>query len=163
MTNITIFQRRQLYSDIISLIFILLFIYAAVSKIADFQKFKVQLGQSPILSPFASVVVWAVPALEICISVMLSFRRSQFSALYLSFSLMVVFTAYIIAILNFSEYVPCSCGGILQNMTWKQHLEFNFLFVMIGSIGVLIYPNTDQKSIAIGGDAENLESSRQSN
>jgi hypothetical protein len=49
-----------------------------------------------------------------------------------------MFTAYIITILNFSEYIPCSCGGILQNMTWKTHLVFNIGLVLLSIAGILI-------------------------
>jgi uncharacterized membrane protein YphA (DoxX/SURF4 family) len=68
-------------------------------------------------------------------------------ALYASFGLMVIFSAYIITILNFSEYVPCSCGGILENMSWRQHFWFNAGFVALGALGVLIYPDKHKEII----------------
>ena len=42
--------------EIICLLYILLFVYAAVSKLLDFENFQVQLGQSPLLSAFAVCV-----------------------------------------------------------------------------------------------------------
>jgi hypothetical protein len=71
-----------------------------------------------------------------------------------------MFTTYIVIILNFSENIPCSCGGILENMTWGQHLVFNCIFIIIGAIGIMTYP-LELRSIAIEGDAENLNQSRQ--
>jgi uncharacterized membrane protein YphA (DoxX/SURF4 family) len=128
-------------AEISSLLLIALFVYAATSKLFDLQKFKVQLGQSPILTHFAGLVVWVIPGLEIIISVLLIFSSSRLFGLYLSFSLMVLFTAYIIAITRFSEFIPCSCGGILQRMNWNQHLIFNCVFVLLAIVSILLYPN----------------------
>ncbi len=148
-------KHTALTPDIISGLFILLFFYAASSKLLDYQKFRIQLGKSPLLAPFATWMSWIVPALEIGIAIALCFKSSQIKALYAAFSMMVVFTAYIVVILNFSEYIPCSCGGILENMSWRQHLVFNILFTLLGVAGVLSYP-IEKRSIAIEGEAENL-------
>jgi hypothetical protein len=112
--------------------------YAAASKLFDFQKFRVQLGQSPLLTAFAGWVAWIVPSVEIGISVMLAITRLRLTAFYLSFSLMTMFTAYIIAITKFSDYIPCSCGGILQSMSWGRHLVFNICFVLLSGAAVLL-------------------------
>ncbi|MEJ0031509.1 MAG: MauE/DoxX family redox-associated membrane protein [Bacteroidota bacterium] len=45
---------------------------------------------------------------------------------------MVMFTAYIVVITRFSEYTPCSCGGVLEKMSWDQHLVFNIGFCGVG-------------------------------
>jgi hypothetical protein len=120
-------------------LFIFLFIYAAASKLIDYQKFEVQLGQSPILTHFAHWVSWIIPAIEIITSVLLAFEAYRILGLYISFSLMTLFTAYIIAITRFSEYVPCSCGGVLQHMNWNQHLVFNLLFFFLSLTSILFY------------------------
>jgi hypothetical protein len=130
---------RNLLVEIISLLFIFLFVYAAVSKLIDFQKFEVQLGKSPLLTAYAGWVAWIIPVVEIGISLMLATSRRRLTGLYASFSLMVMFTLYIIAITRFSENVPCSCGGVLQNMTWDEHLVFNLGFVVLGLVGILFY------------------------
>ncbi len=64
--------------------------------------------------------------------------RLCLAGLYAAFSLMTMFTAYIVAILRFSDYVPCSCGGVLQNMTWNQHLVFNIAFVLLALTGIIL-------------------------
>ncbi len=132
-------MKRNLIVEIICFLFILLFVYAATSKLLDYQKFQVQLGKSPLLTAFAGWVAWAIPAIEIIISVMLAIRGFRLFALYASFSLMVLFTAYIIVITKFSDYIPCSCGGVLQDMSWNQHLAFNILFVLFASTGILLH------------------------
>ena len=138
-------RKNQLIPEAISFLLIFIFVYAAFSKILDFQKFRVQLGQSPMLTAFAGWVVWIIPAVEILISLMLAIPRYRLAGLYASFSLMVMFTAYIIAITRFSEYVPCSCGGVLQNMSWNQHLLFNIGFVLIALTGVILHSSDLQE------------------
>ena len=124
--------------EVICLLYILLFVYAAVSKILDFENFQVQLGQSPLLSAFAGSVSWGVPLVELVIALLLLVPRFRFIGLLAAFSLMVMFTTYIIIILNFSSFVPCSCGGILEKMGWTEHLIFNIVFVMLAAVGILL-------------------------
>lgn len=128
----------MLIVEIISLLFSLLFLYAAASKLFDYANFKIQLAKSPVLTDYAGILAWLVPALEIGITSMLLFKRSLVLGLYASFALMMLFTSYIIVILNFSDSIPCSCGGILQSMTWRQHLVFNICFVVLALIGIFI-------------------------
>ncbi len=132
---------KKAITDIIACLFILLFIYAALSKLLDYQKFQVQVGQSPLLTPFRGLVVWAIPAIEILIAGLLAFQRTRLAGLYASHGLMALFTAYIFAITRFSDYIPCSCGGILQKMSWNQHLIFNLCFVVLGLTGIFFYRN----------------------
>ena len=140
--------KRGSIADIIAGLFILLFIYAAASKWLDYEKFLVELGKSPVLSPFAQLTAWLIPSMEILISLLLVLERTRHLALYASFTLMVIFSAYIITILHFSTYIPCSCGGILEKMGWGQHFWFNMSFVVLGVIGVLCYPNKIKSIIA---------------
>ncbi|WP_433836303.1 DoxX family protein [Flavobacterium anhuiense] len=113
-----------------------LFIYAAVSKILDFENFKVQLGQSPLISAYADIVSWAVIATEIIIAFFVIVRRTRTFGLFASLGLMTMFTAYIFLILNFGSFIPCSCGGILEKMSWKVHFIFNIVFVILALVGI---------------------------
>ena len=132
---------KKITVDIICLLYVLLFVYAAVSKLIDFENFQVQLGQSPLLGAFAGVLVWAVPIAEIVISVLLLIKPTKYPGLLLSFCLMTCFSAYIYIILNFSESIPCSCGGILEKLGWKEHLWFNVFFVVLSAIGIWLTNN----------------------
>ena len=122
----------------IALLHILVFTYAAFSKLADYESFTIQLGQSPLLSAFAGWVAWFIPSLELLIVFLLILPSTRFFALTASFALMVMFSAYIYIILHYSEFVPCSCGGILERMTWNEHLLFNLIFSLLALIAVLL-------------------------
>lgn len=122
---------KKILIEIVCLLYILLFVYAAASKMLDYSNFEVQLGQSPLLSPFAEFLSWLVPLTELVLAVLLAWPRTRKKALWGSLALMLLFTFYIVMILKFSPYVPCSCGGVLEDMTWSQHLVFNTAFVLM--------------------------------
>lgn len=104
----------------------------------DYQKFSVQIGQSPLLTGFGGSIPWLVISIEILISGMLLIPYLRFMAFFAAFSLMTMFTAYIVAILNFSSYVPCSCGGVLEKLGWTEHLIFNTGFIVLGFAGIVL-------------------------
>lgn len=128
---------KELIVTVISYLLVLLWLYAATNKILDFQKFKVQIGQSPILTDYAVIIAWIIPAIEIILSIILLLNRTILIGLYASFGMMLMFTAYIIVILNFAERVPCSCGGILEKMGWTTHLIFNIGFTILALVAVI--------------------------
>lgn len=125
--------------DIIVFLFVVLFIYAAASKLMEFSLFKAQIGKSPLIMYYTDWIAWMVPSVEIVISLALLIPRFQLMGLFASFSLMFIFTAYIVFILYFSPYVPCSCGGILSSMGWIEHLIFNVGFTLLAVLGVVLY------------------------
>ena len=133
---------RNIIIDITCYLYVILFIYAAVSKIIDFENFRIQLGQSPLLSAFATEVAIAIPLIEIIIAVLLILPRLIKIGLYASYLLMVMFTTYIYIILNYSQFIPCSCGGILEKMTWNQHMVFNIIFLLLVLIAILFSQET---------------------
>ena len=122
----------------VSLFFIILFIYAAASKMLDFENFQVQLAQSPLLSAYAGFVSYGVIILELAIGGLLCFHASRLLGLYASFAIMIAFTVYIFLILNYSDFVPCSCGGILEKMSWTEHLIFNIGCVVMAGLAIIL-------------------------
>ncbi|WP_234110704.1 DoxX family protein [Chryseobacterium sp. R2A-55] len=116
--------------------FALLFTYAAVSKILDFENFQVQIAQSPLLSAYAGTISYGVIIIELAIVILLLIQKTNRLGLYGSLSLMTAFTVYIYLILNYSDFVPCSCGGILEKMGWTEHLVFNIGCVLLAALAI---------------------------
>lgn len=135
---------KRIIVEIICLLYVLLFIYAAVSKLLDFQNFRVQLAQSPLLSAYAQSIAPLVLATELLIVLMLSYKRTRIFGLYSAFFLMTAFTMYIHLILNYSDFIPCSCGGILEKMGWTEHLIFNIFFIILGGIAIALSEESRQ-------------------
>ena len=137
-------QTKYRIIETICFLFIVLFVYASLNKLMDFENFLVQLGNSPILTKIKEPVAWLIPIIEIMLSISLASSTFRLKALYGSLILMTIFTSYIIAILQFSYTIPCSCGGILQKLTWQDHLLLNIGFTMLAAAGILIYPGKGQ-------------------
>jgi uncharacterized membrane protein YphA (DoxX/SURF4 family) len=129
-------MRRSTISGLISLLFILLFLYTAISKIMGYAVFKEEIALSPLLAPFSGAIAWGLPKIEIVTAILLAVPHWRLKGMYVSFFLMILFTAYILATLNFSESIPCSCGGLLEQMPWKIHIVFNGGFIILAWVGI---------------------------
>ncbi len=132
---------RNIIIIIICYMYVVMFIYAATSKFLDFENFRLKLGRFPIISSYADWIAWGVPVIEIFIAGLFLFPKFMLPAFYASFSLMTIFTTYIILVLKFSDSIPCSCGGIISKLGWKEHLIFNIAFIALALLGILLSRN----------------------
>jgi len=119
-------------SDLGWFLLILLWTYAAVSKLAQFDHFKDQMSIQAFGRSAGLYLIYILPATELITVALLSFPLLRITGLYISISLLIVFTIYILLILlYFFPVVPCSCGGILEKLGWTPHLIFNLAFIAI--------------------------------
>ncbi|MFP3598573.1 MauE/DoxX family redox-associated membrane protein [Chryseobacterium sp. SIMBA_029] len=139
MKNIT-----YIISLLIAYFFVMLFCYAGISKVLDFENFQVQIAQSPLLSAFAGPVSYSVILIELIIVGLLLIPKLRLLGLYASLGMMTAFTLYIYLILNYSDFVPCSCGGILEKMGWTEHLIFNVACILLSLTAVIIIEKRKQ-------------------
>ena len=128
--------RKALITESLAYLFILLFLYTAGSKLMEFTVFREELAMSPILSPVAPLAAALVPAAEIIASAMLLIPKWRVKGFYAALILMLLFTAYVLAILCIDKTLPCSCGGIIGLLSWKQHLILNSLLVLVAAWGI---------------------------
>ena len=146
-------MKRKIFLEIINMLLALLFTYAAVSKLLDYETFKTQLGNSPFISKFSAILAWALPLGEILLALSLIFSQTRLIGMYASLFLMTMFSAYIFGMLKYSYYIPCSCGGILSKMGWTTHLIFNLGFVGLSIAGILLQTREQRlKSVATDND-----------
>ena len=137
--------KRTTIIEIITILNIILFLYTGIAKIMDYSVFKEQLADSPILSWAATPVAVLLPVLEFILVIMLVIPRWRLKGLYSSFILMTAFTAYIVAMFIVAPEMPCSCGGIIELLSWQGHLVFNSLFVLLN--GLAIYLQKKEKKV----------------
>jgi hypothetical protein len=117
--------------SLIAAILIALFVYTALSKLMQFHRFHIALRASPWLNPFSGQLVWAIPAVELILAVGLLIIRFRKRALLISGLLLLLFTVYIGAMLLFAKQLPCGCGGIIETLSWPQHLFVNVLLTVL--------------------------------
>ncbi len=124
--------------EIVSALFIFLFVYVALSKLINHDQFIYALKQSPLPAKFAVPVSWLVPITELIIPLLLFIPASRRQGLLLSAAIMGAFTIYIGYMLIFTPQLPCSCGGIIQQLSWQGHLVFNILFTVLACIAFIL-------------------------
>lgn len=132
-------RAKSIFVDAFVVFLIILWVYAATSKLLDYNNFNIELGKSPLLSPVASLVAVGVPILELGLAFMLLIERTKFIALILSTSLLLLFAVYLLIILHYSSYIPCSCGGILGKLGYKEHIVFNLVLFVLGLVAIFWY------------------------
>ncbi|PSL48204.1 hypothetical protein CLV51_1021068 [Chitinophaga niastensis] len=133
-------MKRDTIVDVITYLLILLFVYTAATKLLLFGSFKVQMTQQPLPRVFVPVLIIGIPLIEILIACCLLIPRLKKTGLFASLFLMSAFTIYVGYMLVSVPHhsLPCSCGGIIKQMTWKQHLFFNLFYTLLAFTGVLL-------------------------
>lgn len=115
----------------------LVFGYTGADKLANLSQFRMSVAKSPYLYPFSGIIVWVIPCLELLIAVGLVLKISRLLALHSAFFLMSLFSWYVYVMLRYSYYLPCSCGGIIAKMSWKEHLVFNIVLTVLIATAIL--------------------------
>ena len=138
-------MNRTVIIEIITTLLMILYLYTAINKLMDFRITRIQLADTPIIGQLAPFIAWAVPIVELAIVTLLFIPTYRLVGLYASSILMLVFTFYVIALVSYSTVRPCSCGGVLQVLTWEQHISFNMFFTGLSFWGLSLYRNMQRQ------------------
>ena len=129
-------MKREMIKDIICALFVFLFVYTAITKFAEYDSFNVTLQQSPLVAGQSAVIAWLLPTIELTIAGLLLIPATKKTGLAASLVIMVVFTGYICYMILFTPKLPCSCGGVIKYMSWKVHLVFNLVWILLALTGL---------------------------
>lgn len=141
-------MKKETVIRIFCSLLILLFTYAAVSKLANQPAFTTQLQTFPVIGSYASLFSWLIPLAELIVVCFLFFPSTGLYGLYGSLGLLLVFTGFLITMLVFDKHLPCSCGGIIAKLSWKGHIVFNLFFVIISFMGIYLCRKMDEQQLA---------------
>lgn len=127
--------------EIISVLFIVLFVYTGMTKLMEGDRFFNNLNNSPFLpnTTTSYILSWGVPTLEIIMALLIAIPRTRLKGLHGALGLMISFTIYVTGIVFISPFTPCSCGGVLTLLTWPQHLVVNISFVLLAVLAIRLY------------------------
>jgi len=121
---------------------VLLFVYAAASKLSDVGAFRRELYRQPFPRGVSDVLLYLLPFAELATAALLLFNRTLLAGLKTALSLLILFTGYVALVkLGYWAQVPCSCGGILGRMSWTAHLIFNCCFLAVNLVALRFYFN----------------------
>lgn len=131
-------KARKNIIEIIAALLALLWVYAAVSKWIDYHALLRSLGEVPWFGKFAGILSIVMPLGELIVACLVLSNRWKKLGFILSGTLLLIFSGYIVYVLNFSAKTICPCGGILTGLTWLPHLIFNASFFILTVIGIVL-------------------------
>lgn len=147
---------RKTLTQFISMMLVVLWVYAAMSKLQEVETFREQLLRQPFPGRVAGLLLWLLPLSELAAAGLLLFGRTRGAGMYVSLLLMLLFTGYVGLVLAGAwENVPCACGGIIGRLGWKGHFLFNLFYTVLAGAGVFLWKKN--RSRASGGDAASGE------
>ena len=129
--------------ECIAALFILLFCYTAITKWTGHAAFVFALSRSPLVGSIATPLSWFIPAVELGTAGLLFFPRTRRLGLLISAILMIAFTLYLGYMLAFVDRLPCSCGGVISKLSWKEHFVFNSMFTLLALAGWWLMKRTN--------------------
>lgn len=103
----------------------------------EINTFKEQMASSPLLESIAGIMAWALPIGEIFLAIVLFIPAWRVKGLYISGILMTLFTVYVAIILSMDSHLSCSCGGIVEDLSPRQHLLFNSACILLSVLGIM--------------------------
>jgi len=121
---------------------IVLWGYAALSKLMEFDKFRHQLFLQFLNKSFSDISVYLIPGLEISLVLLMITEPFRKGGLILSLILLSTFTIYIgLILLKIFPRKPCSCGGVLELLDWGPHFLFNLFFLFLNINAIILLNN----------------------
>lgn len=132
-------KSRKIILDMIVYLFVLLFVYTAASKLMTMDTFQAVLTKYPLIGTYSIVIAYLVPISELFAAALLIIPATKKFGLVSSAILMALFLAYIIYMLVSKSPLPCSCGGIISELSWQQHIWFNSIFLLLAIVALKIY------------------------
>ena len=136
------FLQKNRVIETLSFLFIVLYVYTATDKLVHHTKFAFTLGQFPFIGRLHLVLSWLIPVLEILVALLLILPKGRKAGFVGAFGLMSLFTLFAECMLLFSPRLPCSCGGVISQLSWTQHFVFNLMFVLLSLLGIHLVKTT---------------------
>jgi putative oxidoreductase len=137
-------MKRRIIIEVICSMLIFLFVYAASNKLLDYNLFKAQLHFFPLLSFAINFMPWILPLTELIVAALLFIPVTRLYGFFGSALLLTIFTVYLTVMVATQNNLPCSCGGVLQSMSWKQHIVFNIGFILLSATGIVLMKKQTQ-------------------
>lgn len=149
-------KKDSIYQEIVVILLIVVFAYPGMNKLLEIKKFEEQLSFSPLLpDAITPYLAWIIPILLLTLAGLLLIRRLRPIVLKVYIGLMGLFTLYIIAILTVASFIPCSCIGFSDRLSWKQQLFMNVIILILSLFTLNLKKETITK-VDLRNTQENL-------
>lgn len=129
-------MKRSSIELLMAYLIAMLFLTVGLSKYFGFARFQDTLSKSPLVKDHSLILSFLLPAAQIVLALLLLTSRFRRKALFGSLVLMLLFTLYNVYLLTLAPYIPCSCAGILNMLSWQTHLFVNIGFMLCCLLGI---------------------------
>ncbi|WP_025146602.1 MauE/DoxX family redox-associated membrane protein [Pedobacter jeongneungensis] len=129
-------KSAEFFQLVLHIILASLFAYTAYEKIMGHERFMNGIAKVELIGRFAVFISWVVPIAELLIAVLVLVPEIAKMGLWCFLGLMIIFTTYILIALIWASKLPCHCGGVIETLTWTEHLWFNIGFILLAIIAL---------------------------
>jgi putative oxidoreductase len=149
LSQISSFKYSNAIKEGLTAIFIILWLYVGITKLIDFRSMYLQMNLSPFafFRNFDNEIAVGIPSIEILIGIILILKKTRLVGFYASFVLMIIFTAYVVFLMIKMPKLPCTCGGIISQLNWTQHLILNIALTFVALFGIALHRKNKSNSI----------------
>jgi len=139
-------KTKEFFVLLINIILASLFAYTAYEKIMDHERFMNGIARVELIGKFAFFISWTVPIVELLIVVLILIPETAKIGLWCFLGVMIIFTMYILIALIWASKLPCHCGGVIETLTWTEHLWFNIGFILLSIIAIRLNNTLNKES-----------------
>lgn len=127
-------------------VLVFLYIYTGLSKYQSLNTFQVVLGKSILIKAYSIPISLVLPGFEILLAIALAIPKTRRLGFLTSAYLLSAFTLYLLYMIKFSPKLPCSCGGIISQLSWRQHIILNTILIATSIYGNIITKKIDNNN-----------------
>jgi len=135
---------------------VLLFTYAGASKLLQQDVFRIQLINVPVIKKYRDIFALTLPIFELLLAVLMIVKHTRVAGLVVSLVTLCIFIAYLSISLLTNSDLPCHCGGVINSLSWKQHIFFNLFFIVVATFGLYT-----QRSVKLSAKSSGRKNSYQ--
>ncbi len=132
-------KSKRLFTESVAAFFVLVYMYTAIMKLKDIPGFIGTMSRTPFIHSYANLLAGLIPGIEIAISIFIIIPATRFYGIVMATALIATFTLYIAYLMIALPKLPCSCGGIIQDLSWKGHLIVNISLTLAGLLSIRFY------------------------
>ena len=143
-------------SDLCTSLMVLLFTYAGASKLLQQDVFRIQLINVPVIKKYRDIFALTLPIFELLLAVLMIVKHTRVAGLVVSLVTLCILIAYLSISLLTNSDLPCHCGGVINSLSWKQHIFFNLFFIVVATFGLYT-----QRSVKLSAKSSGRKNSYQ--
>lgn len=141
-------RNYKILVDIICGLLVLVFVYSGINKLWDHNNFETQIKFIVSYPLVGNIFSYTVPLVELLIAMLISINQTKRVGIYAFLTMMTAFTFYIIFMLGSGKNLPCTCGGFINTLSWKQHLAFNIGLILLAVAGLYLDKKNNSQFVA---------------